>query len=131
MKNFLIAFLLLFTVAACLPNRDKDDPEPELAGTYNLTSFRVNNQEFITANTGVTGTIVVTRPSDTRISLTLSLRGNGQTQTDNLGEIEIRKASGRNYDMYESGTRLGSINGTDLNFDISDGSDRIVVAARK
>lgn len=132
MKNLLLALLILFTVSSCLPEkRGKNDPEPELAGTYNLTRFLANNQEYITSTSGITGSITVTRVNSSRLSMSLSLRGGGQNVTENLGEVDITKASGSNYDILEAGTRIGSINGTDLSLDAGTGADRIVVTARK
>ena len=131
MKNLLIVFVLLFSVTSCFPKKDKDI-EPDLAGTYTMTRFRSGTTELITPQSGITGNVMVTRPSDTRVGITLNVQGNGQNVSQSLGEVDLRKASGNEYDLVENGTRVGSINGTTFTIDATDDTgDRLILNASR
>ena len=131
MRNTLIALLLLLTVASCIPKKDKD-PEPELAGTYQVSQLTSGNQSVSLPLNGVSAVVIITRPSDALITFILEVRGNGQTERSDATDLTIRKASGRDYDILDGTTRIGSINGTDFNVDgTDDNGDRIAITARK
>ena len=132
MKNSLIALLLLLTVASCIPDKKNKDPEPELAGTYEVRQLTSGNQTVSLPLNGVSAVVIVTRPNDTLITFVLEVRGNGQTERSDAADLTIRKASGKDYDILDGSTRIGSINGTDFNIDgTDDNGDRIAITARK
>ncbi|AKD55087.1 hypothetical protein [Spirosoma radiotolerans] len=131
MKNIGIAILLLLAVTSCLPSKvDKKDPEPELAGTYQMTSFIYNGATVIPKQ-GVTGSVNVVKDSDTQISISLSTTTNGQTSSGDLGSVSISKSSGSGYDIVESGVRFGSIDGTTFTLAYSDNTGSFSISARK
>ena len=131
MKTLWIAFVLLLGISACLPEKiNKKDPEPELAGTYQITSW-VQNGATIIPKAGNSGQINVTKNSDTEISISLTRTINGGTSTTNLGTGEIRKASGTQYDILENGTQVGSIDGTAFVLNVADNTNSTSIAARK
>ena len=131
MKNILIALILLLTVASCIPKKDKD-PEPELAGTYEVRQLTSGNQTVSLPLNGVSAVVIVTRPNDTLITFVLEVRGNGQTERSDAADLTIRKASGKDYDILDGSTRIGSINGTNFNIDgTDDNGDRIAITAQK
>lgn len=135
-KNAMVALLLLLSVAACLPKRNSD-PEPDLAGSYQMSRF-IDRSAGIDARLpgvvngrNVSGVVVVTRPGDTRINWQIELTVDGQRTKLQSVPSDIRKASGRDYDVLEDGIRVGSINGTDFSIDITDNNNRQAVAASK
>ena len=134
MKNVLIALLLLLTVAAC---STKKDPEPDLAGTYQMSRFIDTSRSFdfqlpgVVNGKNVSGIVLVTRTSDTQITWRVDLTIDGQVSQLNPVPSDIRKASGREYDVLEGGVRIGTINGTDFLIDITDNNIRQALTARK
>ena len=131
MKNALIAILLLLTVSACLPDKvGKKDPEPELAGTYQITSFVKNNIPLI-PQPGVSGTVNIVKINDTQISFSFTTNSNGKVSNTSSAMLTITKSGGSVYDLIDNGTRIGSIDGTNFSLNISTGSDNISVSAKK
>ncbi|GAB3783084.1 hypothetical protein GCM10028818_40280 [Spirosoma horti] len=131
MKHIGIAILLLLAVTSCLPDKiGKKDPEPELAGIYQMTSFDYNNRPVI-PNPGVSGSVSVVKKSDTQISISLSTTSNGQTASADLGLADIRKASGSSYDILDGNNRVGSIDGTTFSLAYSDNTGSFSINARK
>lgn len=134
MKNALIALLLLLTIAAC---SDKKDPEPELTGTYQMTRLvdPISNTDVtlpsVVNGRNVSGTIDVVQLSDTRYTWQGFITANGRATPGDVVPIELRKATGRAYDIIDNGTRTGSIDGTEFTIDYIDTTGRIVVAGRK
>ena len=135
MKNVLIALVLLLTVSSCLPKKNsKSDPEPELAGTYQVSQLVAGNQTFNLPSGGSSASVIVTRRSDTQIDARADVTESGSTSSTNFGTLTIRKTSGRDYDMLNSntGARIGSINGTDFILDlIGTNGQRVALTARK
>lgn len=134
MKNVLIALILLLTVTSCLPKKGgKDDPEPDLAGTYQVSRFvdESQNININLPNSGVSAAVIVTRPSDTRLGFRIDVTNNGRVTTGTSATATIRKASGKDYDILNGSTRVGSVNGTDFNLDYTDRGDRFALTARK
>ena len=132
-----MAVMLLMT--ACLFDKLKKnkDPEPELAGTYQVSRFVDESQNFdrnlpATINgQRLSAAVIVTRSSDTEISFRIDVTINGQVNDGDTGTATIRKASGKDYDILDGSTRVGSINGTDFNLDYTDGGDRFALTASK
>ena len=132
MKNTLIALVLLLVVTSCLPKKKDKDPEPELAGTYQVSRLTSGGQTFNLPLNGVSAAVIITRPSDTQITFVLETRANGRTERSDSADLTIRKASGKDYDILDGSTRLGSLNGTDFTIDgTDDNGDRIVIVASK
>ena len=131
MKNVWIALLLLLAVTSCLPDKvGKKDPEPELAGTYQMTSF-INDGITVIPKQGASGTVNVVKNSDTQISISLSTTINGKTASADAGSVSISKSSGSSYDIIDSGTRIGSIDGTTFSVAYSDNTGSFSISARK
>lgn len=130
MKNVLIALILLLTVSSCLPKK-KSDPEPELAGTYQVSRLTSNGTTTNLPMNGVSAIVVVTRSGDTKIDFRIDLINTGKVFGTESASATIQKASGKEYDILDGSTRVGSINGTDFNLDYTDGGDRFVLIAHK
>ena len=124
MKKLLIVFLVFGAVTSCLPKKNSD-VEPELAGTYQLTSVRINGAEQVKGS--VTSKMVVTKPTDTTLNFTFTLG----TNTANIGQADIKKTTGKEYDIIDGGTRIGSIDGTNLTLDFDDGSSFYLIVGKK
>lgn len=136
MKNTLIALLLLFTVAGCLPEKKKDadiTPEPDVAGTYQVSLITVGTQTVSYPNSaGSSATAVVTKVSDTQIGMILNEVIRGVSTPTDLGTFTIKKATGQNYDIINaSNARIGNVNGTDLLLDFVSSGQRVVLISRK
>lgn len=133
-NNTWIAILLLLAMTSCLPDKiGKKDPEPELAGTYQMTSFINNNDpnNLLIPQPGVSGSVNVVVDSDTQISISLSTTVNGKITNTASAPISIRKSSGSGYDMLNGGTRIGSIDGTTFSLAYSDNTGSFSITARK
>lgn len=137
MKTWLIAVLLLLTTVSCLPNKkDKNsDPEPELAGTYQVSRLIDESGspplDITLPSSGASAAVIVSRLSDTQISFRIDVTNSGRVITGQSATTTIRKASGKDYDILDGNTRVGSINGTDFVLDYTDGGDRFAITARK
>ena len=130
-NNIWIALLLLLAMTSCLPDKiGKKDPEPELAGIYQMTSFDYNNAPVI-PKPGVSGSVSIVKNSDAEISISLSTTTNGQTASADLGSASIRKSSGSSYDILNGNTRIGSIDGTTFSVTLSDNTGSLSISARK
>lgn len=129
--TLLFLLLMLFTASCVGIFKKKDkDPEPQLAGTYTISTYRVTlGTQTIP---GSSGTVLVTGPTNNQIDITFNLTGLGSFDSDN---VEVRK-NGGSYDMYDGTTKVGSINGTDFSID-AQGADsngqfvRLQVTAKK
>jgi hypothetical protein len=131
MKNVWIALCLLWLVSACLPEKiGKKDPEPDLAGIYQITNF-VNDGVTLIPRSGVSGRVNVTKDSDTQIGISFSITNNGQTSNVDGGVVFISKSSGSSYDIVENGTRIGSIDGTNFSLSYSDSNSGFSISAKK
>lgn len=131
MKNVWIAFLLLLTISSCLPGKiGKKDPEPDLAGTYQITSF-VNDGVTLIPRQGVSGQVNVVKNSDTQISVSFSINNNGQISTTASEVVTISKSSGALYDITENGTRIGTIDGTTFSLNYVTNTGSVALSAKK
>ncbi len=131
MKNILIAVILLLTISSCLPDKiGKKDPEPALAGAYQITSF-VSDGVTLIPRSGVSGKVNVAKNSDTQISVSFSINNNGQSSTSTSETVTIRKMSGSLYDLLENGTRIGSIDGTTFLLNYVSNTGTVALSATK
>ncbi|RIV23747.1 hypothetical protein DYU11_12290 [Fibrisoma montanum] len=123
----LIILLIVLLVTACnfqRRDRDKDDPEPDLSGTYRVTSVRFNAN----TNTSVSGTVRVSKVSTASYDVDITVNN----QSIDTFQVDVRKASGKLYDMFVDNELVGDIDGTQFRFDITDSNnDRVVIIARK
>ncbi|GAB3796354.1 hypothetical protein GCM10028819_13820 [Spirosoma humi] len=131
MKNIGIALLLLLALTSCLPDKvGKKDPEPELAGIYQMTSFVYGSTTLIPKQ-GASGSVSVVKNSDTQIAISLSIITSGQPTNIDVGVATINKSSGSSYDIMDSGVRLGSIDGTTFSLAYSDNTGSFSISAKK
>jgi len=135
-NNIWIGLLLLLAMTSCLPDKiGKKDPEPELAGTYQMTSYvfegLTGKPLIVIPQPGASGSVNVIKDSDTQISATLSTTINGKTASDDLGSANIRKSSGSSYDILNGNTRIGSIDGTTFSVTLSVNTGSLSISARK
>lgn len=130
MKNILIALVLLLVVTSCLPKKNKD-PEPELAGTYQVSRLTSGGQTFDLPSNGASAAVIVNRRGDGQIDVRITTNDNGSTDSEDLPTLDIQKASGRDYDILTSNTRIGSINGTDFTIDFTSNAERFLIIAKK
>lgn len=132
-KSKFIALSLLLTVSACFPKK-KRDVEPDLAGTYQVSQIKLGQliQNYPDGQ-GSSGNVVVTRPSDDQIKVTVNITEDGSTEVTDFGTLPIRKASGGDYDVLNatSSTRLGSINGTNFRLDFDVNGDWFELISKK
>lgn len=131
MKNILIALILVLTVASCLPDKKDKDPEPELAGTYQVSRLTASGQTFDLPSNGASAAVIVSRRGDNQIDVRITTTENGSTSSEDLPTLTIQKASGRDYDILSSNTRIGSLNGTDFTLDFVSNGERFAITARK
>lgn len=135
MKNRILVLFLLLMVASCLPKKQSDDVEPDLAGTYQVSQIISSSTGTINLpdGQGTSANAVITRPSDTQINVTVNVTESGSTQPIQFGTLTIRKASGRDYDVLNPNTnaRIGSINGTDFILDFTSNGQRFALTSRK
>jgi hypothetical protein len=130
MKNVGIALLLLLLVTSCLPEKiGKKDRDPDIAGVYQITSFRSNGQEL--TQMGLSGTINVTKKNESLISISLTTTANGKTSTTDVGEAAISKSSGDTYDMLENNVRIGTIDGTTFSLNATSSSGPVSLVGKK
>ena len=134
MRNLPIALVLLLLVVSCLPKKNTD-PEPDLAGTYQVSHLVDESQpepnDIDLPVGGVSAVVIVIRPADTQISFRIEVTNNGAVTTGSSVTARIQKASGKDYDILDGSTRVGSINGTDFILDYMDGRYRNAIRARK
>lgn len=128
----LIAVLLVLMVTSCLPDKKNKDPEPDLAGTYQVSQLIAGNQTYNLPSNGASAVVIVTRRGENQIDVRLTTTENGSSASDDFPTLNINKASGNNYDILSSTTRVGSINGTDFLLDFrGTNGQRNAITARK
>lgn len=129
--SLLIALTLLMTACALDGLKKKVDPEPELAGTYQVSQWIQGRVNFIPVQ-GNSANIAVTRLSDTQISAIINTVENGVSDRETLSPLTIRKTSGGEYDILNANSvRIGSVNGTDFTLDFTGNGERLLIVARK
>lgn len=129
--NWWIGLCLLLTLGSCLPDKiGKKDPEPDIAGVYQINSL-ISNGVTVIPRSGVSGSIQVTKISDSQISVSLSLTNNGQTSNTALGTVSITKSGGNTYNIAENGVTIGSVDGTTFTLNASDNTGNFSLTARK
>lgn len=131
MKNVLIATVVLLLAGSCLPNKKDKDPQPDLAGTYQITSYDDHGTTII-PYPGVSGQITVVKDTDTQISVSILVRNatTGKTASGTV-PFTISKASGSSYDLVDAGTSVGSIDGTTFTLSESDNTGSSSISAKK
>lgn len=130
MKNVGIALLLLLLVTSCLPEKiGKKDRDPDIAGTYQISSYVYNGVEL--TQRGLSGNVIVTKNNDTQISISLVTTYNGQTTTTNAGSAAISKSSGSIYDIMENNVRIGTIDGTTFSLNATSSSGPVSLVGKK
>lgn len=129
--SLLMAVMLLMT--ACLFDKLKKnkDPEPELAGTYQVSRLTSGRQTFNLPSNGVSAAVIVNRRGDSQIDVRITTNDNGSTDSNDFPTLDIKKASGRDYDILTSNTRIGSVNGTNFTLDFTTNGDRFLIIAEK
>ncbi|MFC5409451.1 hypothetical protein ACFPMF_09045 [Larkinella bovis] len=135
MKSIFIFLFALLTIVACKKD-NTTDPEPEqpagpaarVTGTYTLSSFHFinggNEIELPTlplvesGKTVASGTAKITKKTDGKatLDLTLFIEGEGRTLLEGL-EIDV-KESGKVYGLYAEGERIGDCDGGFLIFNV-------------
>lgn len=131
MKNLWIALLFLLTVSSCLPEKigKKDDPEPDLSGTYQVTEVS-DGSGFALKPPAISGSMRMIKSND---MYTLNLAVSGSYSLKIVDEIiSLKQASGKAYDIYQDNIRYGNVDGTEFRLDLkaTDGSPIIVVGRK-
>ncbi|MGA0559463.1 hypothetical protein ACO2Q8_22585 [Larkinella sp. VNQ87] len=135
MKKLLVFLFVLVSVVACKKDGDPKPDQPaepadKVAGTYKLSSFHFiqggNEVELPTlplvegGKTVASGTVKVTKKTDGKATLDLSLFIEGEGTVDLLEDLAIEvKPSGSNYGLYAGGDRIGDADGGFIIFNIS------------
>lgn len=130
--GLLFLFLTVLTTSCIgIFKRDKD-PEPQLAGVYQISRWNIVVGTL--SDDGNSGTVSVTGPTNNRIDFTLNVPG---YDAEEFEDLEVRKNGNKNYDIYarDGSTKIGSLNGTDFNFDFQGNNQgqyiRLQITARK
>lgn len=136
MKNLWIALVLMLTVSACLPDKkSKEDPEPDLSGTYTVSRFIDQGVDYDLPATingrRVSAVVVVSRPNDTQIRFRINVNNDGTVNNGDEADVTIQKEAGREYTLIEGGNRIGSIDGTNFSIDFIQAGKRSAIIARK
>ena len=135
MKNRLIALMVLLLAVSCLPTKKDKDPQPALAGTYQVSHLVDESPpQPIDIDLPIGGTsavVIVTGPTDNQISFQIDVTKSGNVIAGQSITTTIRKASGKEYDILDGSTRVGSINGTDFVLDYLDGGYHQAIIAHK
>ncbi|MBO0936461.1 hypothetical protein J2I47_07870 [Fibrella sp. HMF5335] len=130
MKTRLI-ILLYLSVSACLPKKKAgNDPEPQLAGTYQISRF-VSDGVTLIPRSGVSGQVLVVKDSDTKLSISFTVTNNGKTTSTAAQAVTISKANGTSYTLVDNGASIGSIDGMRLSLDYSDNTSSLSLSAAK
>jgi hypothetical protein len=133
MKRLSIFFLLLLTVTSCLPKKGStnNDPQPQLAGTYQVSLLIANGSTYNLPYQGSSASVLVTQPSDTQITFRLDTNDSG---TVSIGQNIITATITKNSSSYDISTglgRVGSIDGTNFSLDFTSNGSRFAITARK
>jgi hypothetical protein len=140
-KKLLLFLFVLGTFVACKKDSNSDpapdkpaEPAAKVAGTYKLTSFHfVNGANEVEleklpvlegGKTVASGTVKLTKKSDGKVTmdLTLVIEGEGTIPVVEDLEIEVRE-SGKVFGLYADGERIGDADGGFIIFNISGKSD--------
>lgn len=145
----LIIFLMAFSFTACKKDKaDVEQPDTDLAasvaGTYDLSYLKVqtdNNDEsddftknvpFDTDEGEVTGVVEVKKTGEETVTVVMILERAGQTVGRTpFGKEVLLKEEGGAVAMYISTDKIGTIDGDNLDINISGGDGELRVKARK
>ncbi len=137
MKNFILFLSIALTFGACKKGQDDVKPKSvagEIAGTYELTSFRLqvkdDNNDYQYPSLPVVqkgkktdyGTVTLSETADPNqvnigIDFTLPTIGIGDIQEEDfVTEVDIKK-NGSKYDLLTNGQKFATISGNTLSFD--------------
>ena len=132
MKNVLIALLGLLLAVSCLPNKKDKDPQPDLAGTYQISRYEYHGATII-PQPGVSGQVKVVKDTDTQVTvaITVSNASTGKTVNSGAVAVPIRKSSGSGYELVDNGTSVGTIDGTTFSLSEADNTGSYSITARK
>lgn len=130
MRKLLLAFVLLLLVVACKKNDDlAPDAATAVSGTYQLTLFGqdlgdgAGYKEYVLPFTNasgatISGSITASRSDANTITLTSLLKQTGSADNNqNMGQATLQK-NGSSYDMLDKSTKVGTIDGSTIVFDV-------------
>lgn len=138
MQKLILFFAFLFVFSACKKDDDPTpaDPITTVSGTYDVSRLQVGadayNLPLSSGGQTVSATLTAAKGSaDNTVLLSITLRVSGSPDdTSDIGEVEVR-GTGNNLELYDGTTKVGTADGTTLNIDATDGTDRLVIVARK
>ncbi|MBO0940029.1 hypothetical protein J2I47_26020 [Fibrella sp. HMF5335] len=144
MNRILIILIMLLPVVACKKTTDvaPQKPAAAVAGNYTLSSFTLQQPSSQTdiqidrmpvTKNGVTvsGTVVATQgPKDGFVNLKVTLKVGTQQESLDLTDIEVKQASGA-YGLYYGSERVGDATGSNIIFNLNDGTDKLAFVADK
>jgi hypothetical protein len=124
MKRLLVYFPLL-ALMAC---GGGTDPEPEIAGTYEMTEYvtpGVGGSGTVTYtfpytnpqnNQVYTGTVKVVRSTESRIGIVYTIGIQGRTSITDSMQLSVRSGGGK-IQMLDGTTQVGTLDGTSFTYD--------------
>ncbi len=124
MKRLLYCLPLL-TLLAC---GGGVDPEPEIAGTYEMTQYTTPGANGIGTvtynfpytnpqnNQVYTGSVKIARNADNRVGIVYIIGIQGRTPMSDSLNLSLRSGGGK-FEMYDGANRVGTIDETTFNYD--------------
>lgn len=114
-RNLAVLFLIAGVLTSC--NKDKKEPEPDLAtrvsGTYRYSELSYNGSTIPGDQTNLKGSVVVTMltPSKVKMKLDIRLKANdAEFMVLEASDVEVVQ-SGNTVDLFHGSDRIGGITG--------------------
>ncbi len=131
-----ILFSIVFLVPSCKKDVDKkaeQDLAASVAGQYEMSYFEAKGQPINLPAGSLSGKINIANKDNNVIDMFISTtdtENSNNSGSETLKDIQLKKENSA-IDMYYQTTKIGTINGSDLTINIQDGTDQVVIKAKK
>lgn len=136
--SLLLVFVMVFSIASC--KKDKDDVEQQqdtdlaegAKGTYEVYYIKDNTGEYTLPKDAVSATMYVNKAEENVVKMRLTLRdGNsGESKDADFGTVQL-KAENNATAMYSGSDKIGTIDGEELEINVSDQGEQYIIKAKK
>lgn len=131
-----ILFSIVFLVSSCKKGVDKkadEDLAAAVSGQYVMSYFEAKGQSINLPTGSLSGKINIANKDNNVIDMLISTtdtENSNNSGSDTLKDIQLKKENSA-INMYYQTTKIGTINGSDLTINIQDGTDQVVIKAKK
>ena len=131
--HLIIIFIAIFSITSCKKDKQEaaqQDLAASAQGTYDVYYLNDQSGTYNLPANGISAFIDVRRQEKDVVEMTFSVGNGTQNDDQEFGTIQLKNENSTTV-MYSGSDRLGTISGSELEINVSNGTESYIIKGRK